>query len=46
MAMQITLLKGLTEVIIGRLATIQWQMDQRFNTADTTLNEHSEYPTL
>ncbi|HEY3994242.1 MAG TPA: hypothetical protein VGM01_15340 [Ktedonobacteraceae bacterium] len=42
MAMQITMLKGLTEPTIGRLASMQWQIDQRFNIVDTTLNEHTE----
>jgi len=49
MAMQMTLLKGLTETTIGRLASIQWQMDQRFNTVETrldgleiTLSNHTE----
>lgn len=40
MAMQLTMLKGLTETTIGRLASMQWQIDQRFNMVDTTLNEH------
>jgi hypothetical protein len=40
MAMQMTMLKGLTETTIGRLASMQWQIDQRFNTVDTTFNEH------
>ena len=40
MAMQLTMLKGLTETTIGRLASMQWQIDQRFNTIDIALNEH------
>jgi hypothetical protein len=35
MAMHMTMLKGLTETTIGRLASMQWQIDQRFN-------EHAE----
>lgn len=38
MAMQVTTTKGLAETTIGRLATIQWQMEQRFN----ALEAHSE----
>jgi hypothetical protein len=34
MAMQVTLFRGLTETIIGRLATMQYQIDQRFNTLE------------
>ena len=41
MAMQLTILKGLTETTIGRLATMQRQIGQRFNTVETTLNEHT-----
>lgn len=48
-AMQLTMLKGLTETTIGRLASMQWQIDQRFNTVETrlggleaTLNNHTE----
>jgi uncharacterized protein Yka (UPF0111/DUF47 family) len=48
MAMQLTMVKGLTETTIGRLATIQWEMNQRFNqtdhrldTLETTLNNHT-----
>lgn len=49
MAMQLTMLKGLTEVTIGRLASMQWQMDQRFNAVEarlggieTILGDHSD----
>src|SRR6185312_1863882 len=41
MAMQMTMLKGLTETTIGRLASMQWQIDQRFNAVDATLHEHT-----
>lgn len=38
MAMHVTMIKGLTETMIGRLATMQWQMDQRFNAVETRLD--------
>src|SRR5258708_1170546 len=41
MAMHTTMLKGLAETTIGRLATMQWQIDQRFNTIETALQEHT-----
>ncbi|HEU5374941.1 MAG TPA: hypothetical protein VFV38_05855 [Ktedonobacteraceae bacterium] len=41
MAMQVTMTRGLAETTIGRLATIQWQMEQRFSAMETTLNEHT-----
>jgi hypothetical protein len=41
LAMQMTMLKGLTETTIGRLASMQWQIDQRFNTVETALHEHT-----
>ena len=42
MAMHLTMIKGLTETIIGRLATMQWQADQRFNTVETRLDRIEE----
>lgn len=38
MAMHVTMIKGLSETMIGRLATMQWQMDQRFNAVETRLD--------
>lgn len=38
MAMHVTMIKGLNETIIGRLATMQWQADQRFNVVETRLD--------
>lgn len=42
MALQVTTTRGLTENTIGRLATMQWQIDQRFNTLETHLEVHTE----
>jgi ectoine hydroxylase-related dioxygenase (phytanoyl-CoA dioxygenase family) len=41
-AMQVTITKGLAETTIGRLATMQWQIDQRFNSLETHLETHQE----
>ena len=38
MAMELTMVKGLTETTIGRLASIQWQINQRFNKVETRLD--------
>ena len=38
MAMQVTLFRGLTETIIGKLASIQYQIDQRFGTLEAKVD--------
>jgi hypothetical protein len=42
MAMQVTLFRGLTETIIGRLATVQYQMEQHFSTLTSTVQTQIE----
>lgn len=38
MAIQVTLTKGLTETIIGRLAALEYRTDQRFDKLDTKIS--------